>query len=778
MKWKRTAIFIGILILAAIAVIQFRHPSDPASHLVEGKAIASDKFGHKVIDPSPPSGSDCCLDILAIGDIDGDRKPDVMVGSEKSIGAVWYHYPSWTRYAIGDGDFTTYGDIADLDRDGDGDVVISSISRDAIEWWENTGNPFEKSGWVRHEIGSRFSHDLAVGDLNGDGHPDVAMFRKDEPRQLTWFAAPAEARQPWTRHEVDTPPGEGLDLGDIDGDGDLDIAGSVNWYENEDGKALKLKKHPLNVVSWGQETRDIIADMNGDGKKDIVLSHAEGEGRVSWFENPTWKEHAIEPEVLRGTHSLEVGDFDKDGDLDVFIGEMNTGGGRIRIYLNAGNAQSWNRLTLGTGGTHNARIGDISADGDLDIVGKNYTGPKVVEMWENNAAKASKEVSLDRWTEIQVDDRRGVYSQGKYLGVLNIVRDSSIKYFGLAMGDLTGDGYGDIVSGRYFYRNPGTDMTGEWSRVTFPINVDAMLVTDVDGDDKADVIGEALPDVYWLEAKDTQGSSWQATKIGTIPKTAHGNGQGYQLAQIIAGSKPEILLAGGEEKGEIYYFEIPNNPSAGNWPRRLITNEASEEGIGVGDIDGDRDIDIAAGDMYTGGDKIAWWENPGNGQGNWLKHKIGTIEHWPDRFAIADINGDERSDIIVSEENEGKEPNARVYWFEQPDNPTNANWSRHLVATQYTTNAMDVADMDKDGAADIITGEHRGTKIVAIWKNVDKGSAWIRRVVSVGKESHLGARVADLNRDGNPEIVSIAWDDYPNLYLWRNDAKASPNLSD
>lgn len=364
--------------------------------------------------------------------------------------------------------------------------------------------------------------------------------------------------------------------------------------------------------------------------------------------------------------------------------------------------------------------------------------------------------NLNDWTYIEVDNRREPYQDW-------------VKYFGLAMGDLTSDGYGDIVSGRYFYRNPGGDMTGTWERVVFPINLDAMIIVDVDDDAMGDVIGQALPDVYWLEAQDSQGNSWQATKIGTIPKTSHENGQGYQLAQIIPGGKPEIILAGGAENREIYYFEIPDNPSAGNWPRTLITNQASDEGMGIGDIDRDGDLDLAAGDTFQDAKKVAWWENPGNGQANWTKHEIGQTTYAPDRLAVADLNRDRRIDIIVSEENEGKQPDAHVYWFEQPANSQSSNWQRHLITTQYTTNSMDIADMDRDGAIDIITGEHRGTKKVAIWQNLDNGDRWMEQVVDRGKESHLGTRVMDLDGDGDLEIVSIAWDEYPYLHLWRND---------
>jgi hypothetical protein len=753
MKWKPSVIFMGIVTMVALAVILFQSFILRSNNLNNSQASNSLILKQTIIDSSPPSGNKCCLDVLAIADIDGDERADVMVGSQNSVGAVWYHYPDWTRYQISEGEFTTDGEIADLDRDGDGDVILSDYKNNAIAWWENTGDPFKSSGWIRHQIGDRFAHDLAVGDINGDGNLDVAIFAKNKSRQLTWFAAPADPSEPWSLHEIDTPPGEGLDLGDIDGDGDTDIAASRNWYENQDGKGLSWTKHQI-TANWGEETRTIIADMNNDGKQDLVLSHSEGKGRLSWFANPNWQEHPIESEKLNGCHSLEVGDLDNDGDRDVFAGEMNTGGSKVIVYENLG-SDRWNRIILSRKGTHNARLGDIAGDGNLDIVGKNYTGDKVIELWQNLTSKPK--LTLNDWTYIQVDDARESFNK-------------KIRFFGLAMGDVTGDGYQDIISGRYFYRNPGGDMTGKWSRVTFPLNLDAMLIVDVDGDEMADAIAEALPNVYWLEAKDSQGNSWSVTKIGTMPKTSHINGQGYQLAQIVPGGKPEILLAGGKGDREIYYFTIPDNPSEGNWQRTLITNEATDEGIGVGDIDRDGDIDIAAGDMHTGGKKVSWWENPGNGKGNWTKHKIGNISQWPDRFALADINGDNKLDAIVTEENQGKKPDAHVYWFEQPENLQNSVWTRHLLTTQYTTNSMDVADFDRDGAVDVITGEHRGTKKVTIWKNSDRGSVWLEKVVAEGKESHLGTRVADLDGDGDLEIISIAWDNYPLLHLWRNDA--------
>jgi len=192
----------------------------------------------------------------------------------------------------------------------------------------------------------------------------------------------------------------------------------------------------------------------------------------------------------------------------------------------------------------------------------------------------------------------------------------------------------------------------------------------------------------------------------------------------------------------------------------------------VGDTDGDGDLDIAAGRRPEGGSEpliIVWFENPGDRSGSWNDIELGRTNHPADRIEVADMNGDARADIVVCEERyPGLEPDGNIFWFEQGSDPK-TNWARHRIVTQYSINNLDLADMDSDGDMDIVTCEHKGPDLeLQLWENDGKGS-FTKKILDTGKESHLGTQVVDMDSDGDLDIVSIGWDNYQYVHLWRND---------
>ncbi len=691
-------------------------------------------------------------DVKAIGDIDGDGYPDLVIGGPAMN---WYKYPTWAKTTIATptNEFTTDMQLADIDSDGDLDMITAdgNLNNNVI-WFENprpSGNP-SSSTWIRHEIGAQgyYVHDFEIADFDNDGKLDV-LARKGSTN--IFF----QNNGTWTRRDISqfvaNADGEGMGIGDVDSDGDIDIVAGGTWVETPSNpRTAAFVVHTI-ASGWTGEITGTVADLNADTKPDVIFARQHGGGAFVWYESATpltgpWTAHTIDNNM--GGHKINVGDFNKDGRMDISIGLELTD---LSVYINnGGTSPTFTKQRLSNTGLHNQRIGDIGSDGDLDIFGANYIGNPPVELWEN---MINAPLKLTNWTYKQVSS-------------------AHVQTFGLTFADVDHDGRVDIVSGAFWYRNPGGNLMGTWTQNSFPAGRQAMLVTDVDGDSFTDIIAQGAAvnfevQLFWLEATNAQGTSWNSVLLGTIPQTSHSTlgTQGYRTAQLEAGGKEEVIVSTVSGFG-IYYFRIPSNPGAGNWPRVQVNINPSDEGIGVGDIDRDGDLDLVA----TTGDtkRVEWYRNPRTGAGNWPATVIASIPQatWLDRVEVGDFNKDGKLDVVVTEEGN----NADTMWFRQPADPLTPNWQQSLITTQTSTNSMDVADIDKDGDTDVIVAEMDDPKHVTIFANSGTGT-FTPTVVSSGFESHLGARTADLDNDGDLDIVSIVWWNPNFVHLWRNDNK-------
>ena len=85
-------------------------------------------------------------------------------------------------------------------------------------------------------------------------------------------------------------------------------------------------------------------------------------------------------------------------------------------------------------------------------------------------------------------------------------------------------------------------------------------------------------------------------------------------------------------------------------------------------------------------------------------------------------------------------------------------------------NSLHGIDIENDGDIDLVTCEHKGNDFrLMLFQNDGKGN-FTMHLADKGHESHLGTQLADLDSDGDLDIVSIAWDNYKFLHVWRNDA--------
>lgn len=366
------------LVASGLSILQ------PRSARAEPPAVKRLAFQRQVIDEAGPI--DAWL--KTVGDLNGDGRPDLVAGGVRQSGLVWYQAPLWEKRIISaDGAFSTDGEVVDVDRDGDNDIV--AVMRDRLVWLENPS-------WKEHLIDRVVVHDVEVADFDQDGRVDVVARNQgafgSQGDMLFFYRQKPDGS--WTRREVPIPDGEGLATADIDGDGDTDVVIGRYWLENPgDIVAGNWVRHDC-APTWDYPFVFVATgDLNGDGRPDVILAPSEragGKYRISWFESPSdprstaWREHVLEDPVETVHHFIGAGDFDRDGHQDVATARMQQGANpEIAIYLNGGHGKQWSKHVVSPTSSHSMRIVDADGDGRLDIFGADWRGSQIIELWRN-----------------------------------------------------------------------------------------------------------------------------------------------------------------------------------------------------------------------------------------------------------------------------------------------------------------------------------------------------------------------------------------------------------
>jgi hypothetical protein len=285
-------------------------------------------------------------------DVNLDGWEDVIIIDYPGKPAFWFENPKnnpgqWKKHIMADSMGIANESPSFIDIDGDGrlDLLCGDVKKKQIVWLQAPTKKGE-TAWKRHNLSQenvngteRFSHGIGFGDINMDGIKDVVI-------KEGWFEGKKnQTSGDWVFHAANLGDAcSHMQVLDINGDGKNDVLTAsahklgVWWYEqiSENGQ-INFKIHEISRTT-AQTHSSIMADINGDGRKDYItgkrfLAHngndaGDGDAAIlMWFDlnpkkAPFYTEHIIDTDSGAGLN-IAVKDMNKDKKLDIIIANKN-----------------------------------------------------------------------------------------------------------------------------------------------------------------------------------------------------------------------------------------------------------------------------------------------------------------------------------------------------------------------------------------------------------------------------------------------------------------------
>ena len=482
------------------------------------------------------------------------------------------------------GDSPWFVVAGDLNGDGKVDTVVANFTSNTISVMLGNGDGTLQTA-VNYPVGANPAW-IALADFNGDGKLDVAV--------ASHGCSPCK------------PGVLGGGIWVLLGNGDGTLQAGVNYAGSTAGSVA-------------------AADLNGDGKPDLVVGSATGSGGATVLlgkGDGTFQAPAVVGTVNAGGSAIVLADINGDGKLDIV--SPNSPTGNIAVLLGNGNGTFKAPVISGTQnltqGFLFTAVADFNGDGKLDVVTTNNLG-NYIQVWLGNGDGSFKAPTN--------------YTVG--------TQPTSI-----AVGDFNGDGKADLAVTDGDGTSPAIAVLIGKGDGTFqaPVNyiatgnpVLSLAAADFNGDGVTDFVVAsqlvALPAGVWIVLGNGDGTFQTAVdyRAGTNPQTiAAGDFNGDGIPDLAAASNASNNVSIFIGKGDGTFKPAVAYPAG-----------QGATSVATGDFNGDGKLDLAVANVAVGSVSILL----GNGDGTFRAKMDTAVPFGTFSVAVGDFNKDGRADLAV-----------------------------------------------------------------------------------------------------------------------------------
>ncbi len=602
---------------------------------------------------------------------------------------------------------------ADLDGDGDGDVLSVSEIDDKVSWYPNNGDGTFGTQTIISSLADLPKSIFAI-DLDGDGDQDVLSASAND-NKIAWY--PNNGDGTFAAQSVIstlTSSAWSIHAADLDNDGDQDVLsasssdGKIAWYPNNGDGTFAAQ----SVIFTGDvgAVSIYVSDLDGDGDQD-VLSASYIDDKIALYENNgdgTFGQQTIISTLADGAYSVYTADLDRDGDQDVLSASINDD--KIAWYPNNGDGTFSTQVVISNlaDGANDVYASDLDGDGDLDVLSASSTDNEIA-WYENNG---------DGTFANQV--------------VITTLANGANDVYAL---DLDNDGDLDVLSSSSsddkiaWYENTGTEIVSYVTKVTPGAAAPGSSIQ---------IYGSGFnsSSAVYIGGVQATVESVQSTKItATVPSMNSGM---YDIVVQTDGDVAEYVGRFTVIKDQPAYFEFATSIENGN------TNSITSVSL---DLDGDGDYDLL--DNYSLGGGI--YElipviNDGNGNFTYGTPIANTsiIEQ-----ATGDFNGDGNEDLIYFT---SLGTDSLIFLPSNGDGTFGTKVHLTGFTTTFFNYHMEAADVNSDGNLDLLAG-NLGSGALSWFAGNGDGTFQTEQTIIQGSNIIYDFTLSDLDLDGDLDVI-------------------------